>query len=132
MTLAIGFLIFSIAGIAGLFTLKNWEGNRGRAFAPSLRSSADMRALELKGFLLWSRREIGELPPLLVRLARVGVHDLALGFAALASWLERQAHRLADLVSHKHRFERRESRNEFLRRVSEPKNGRGNGPMSQI
>jgi hypothetical protein len=48
-----------------------------------------------------------------------------LGFAAFARSSERQAHRLADLVSHKHGFVPRETRSEFLRKMSEHKNGGG-------
>jgi len=127
MTLAIGLLIFSIVGITGLFTLKNWEERSGRVLAPGLRAGADVRALEFKAFLFWCLRQLEETPSIALRIARILIHDLALAFAAFARWLERQARRLADMVSHKHRFERREPRNEFLKRVGEPKNGNGGG-----
>lgn len=125
MEVSIGLLVFSIVGITGLFSLKRWEENNGRVFAPSLRQKADAQALELKEFLNKLQMEIEEMPSVSVKFARIAVHDLALGFAGLANFLERQAHNLADLVSHKHRFERREPRNEFLKRVGESKSRNG-------
>lgn len=123
MEISIALLVLSIAGIMGLFMLKSWEQKSGRVLAPALRQSADFQARELKALLTRTQAEIEKMPSASVRLARMAVHDLALGFAKLASFLERQAHNLADLVSHKHRFERREPRSEFLKRVGEPKNG---------
>ena len=125
MTTAIGMLIFAIAGITGLFTLKNFEEKSGHVFFPRLRALADRKSLELKALLVRMRAELENAPQIFAKFSRIVVHDLALGFAAFARWLEGQAHRLADMVGHKHRFERRESRNEFLRRVGEPKNGNG-------
>ena len=125
--LPIGLLAFSIAGIIGLFALKNREAKTGRVLAPGLRAVADIRALELKALLTKMQEEVEKTPSASVRFARIAVHDMALGFASLARFLEDRAHQLADMVSHKHRFERREPRNEFLKRVGEPKNGNGHG-----
>jgi hypothetical protein len=115
----------SLLGIAALFALKYWELRREHVVAPALREKVDARADKLKELMSAARTDASKLPPALVRLARFMVHELALGFAALARLLERQAHRLADMVSYKHRFERRETRSEFLKKVAEHKNGGG-------
>jgi len=84
-----------------------------------------MRAQQVKELLDAARVDLAKVPPEGVRLFRIGIHMLALGFAALARTAERYAHRLADLVSYKHRFEKRDTRSEFLKKVSEHKNGNG-------
>lgn len=119
MTLAIASFAVSFVGIAGLFALKYREENAGRVYLPSLRDSADEKAVAFKGWLARRGKDLELLPPFAAMLARRGVHELALSFAAIARMGETQAHRLADLVSHKHRFERRAPRSEFLMRVAQ-------------
>ena len=68
---------------------------------------------------LAARKDMQDLLPRAVLLSRFLVHEAALGIARAARYSERQAHRLADMVSHKRGFERRETRSEFLRKVSE-------------
>lgn len=125
MTLAIFVFFFSLVGIAALFGQKWREIRRGKALAPDLRSRADREAEKLKELAEAAWMDLGKVPPEALRLARVLVREMALGVAALARFLERQAHRLADFVSHKRGFERRETRSEFLRKVAEHKNGNG-------
>ena len=117
--LAMILLAFSLTGIMFLFSVKHWEDRNARVFAPAFRLAADDRALRFKVFLGWCESEFHQLGPTSIRVARTLLHDLALSLASLSRASERQAHRLADLVSHKHRFERRESKNEFLKQVSE-------------
>ncbi len=112
----------SLAGIALLFALKHWEMGTERIIAPAVRSSADRHALRFKDMLEKGRGELEKLPPALVHVTRFGIHELALGIASLARILERQAHRLADMVSHKHRFERKETKNGYLKQVSDHQN----------
>lgn len=121
--------IVSLLAILALFLVKNREERTGRQFAPQVRRHMDHRADELKVLMTRGRAELAKLPPEIVYLSRLAVHDLALGAAALARTLEQQAHRLADLVSHKHHFERRETTNEFLKQVSEHpiRDSRSNG-----
>lgn len=119
MTLAIASFAVSFVGIAGLFALKYREEKAGRVYLPSLRDSADEKAVAFKGWLARRGKDLELLPPFAAMLARRGVHELALSFAAIARMGETQAHRLADLVSHKHRFERRAPRSEFLMRVAQ-------------
>lgn len=122
-------VIFFLAllGIVALFAVKYWETRTDKQLAPITREKADERALEFKDFLARSRVELAKLPPTLVYISRFAVHEAALGAAALARMLEHQSHRLADLVSHKHRFERRETNSEFLKQVSDYKNGSEDG-----
>ena len=117
--------VISLTGIIGLFAVKYWEYNRDRVLMPRLRARADMRAAQMRELLVAAREDMSKLPPLLAALGRYLVHEAALGFAALARMAERGAHQLADLVSYRHRFEKRETRSEFLRKVAEHKNGNG-------
>ena len=123
MTVAIITFFFSLVSIIALFALKQWEIRRARIFLPALRERADVRALQLKELLDAARLDISKLPPQALHLSRIGIHQLALGFAAFARRTERYAHQLADLVSYKHRFEKRDTRSEFLKKVAEHKSG---------
>jgi len=110
---------FSILGIGFLFYIKHWEEKEARVFVPGMRLAADDKALEFKAFLGTCQNEFRKLGPTTLRIGRAMLHDLALALAALSRASERQAHRLADLVSHKHAFQRRETRNDFLKQVSD-------------
>ena|SRR6185436_13173327 len=123
MLFAIIVFAFSFVGITGLFALKYWELQRERVVLPEFRRKNDMRAQRVKELAHAARVDLEKLLPEIVRVARILVHEAALALAALARFSERQAHRLADLVSHKRGFERRETRSEFLKKVAEHKNG---------
>ncbi len=126
MFVAAVFFFGSFLGIAAIFGLKYWEQRTGRTLVPAFREKIDVRALQIKELLAAARIDIAKVPPALLRLSRFLIHEAALGFAFLARVVERQSYRLADLVSHKHRFEKRETRSEFLKKVAEHKNGNGN------
>ena len=115
---------FSFIGIAGLFSLKSWEEYKKTVIAKGLRKRADVAAIQLKQLLILGLGEFEKLVPTAMRLARISLHELALSFAALSRASERQAHRLADMVSHKRHFEHREQKNEFLRQVGAVKSVR--------
>ena len=124
-------LVFALVLFAGsllatilLFAMKSREAKRGITAFEKARAAADARALELKDFMGRSRFEFAKLIPALILIIRYGVHELALLLAALGRLVERQAHRLADSASHKHRFERRESRSEFLKKIGDHKSDR--------
>ena len=125
MMFATSTFIVSLLGMAVLFSVKYRETKTGRIFLPALRDSADEKARMLKDVLMRGRVEIERLPPILMILIRNLVRVGALRFAASLKFGEEQAYRLADLVSYKHCFERRETRSEFLRQVSDHKNGGG-------
>lgn len=116
-------LFVSAALVAGLFWLKYWEAKYDRVLWPHARDRADEKARTVKDILLHAGFYTSKLPPIAAYYSRILVHDAALGFAAIASFSESQAHRLADFVSHKHRFERRETQSDFLKQVAEHKNG---------
>lgn len=113
--------IVSLVCISGLFAVKKWELSHDSQFYPDLRAQADERALRLKDTLAHSREYAGEIPPLLMRLASIIVHEGALAFASAARILERGAYKIADFVSHRRYFSPRETRSEFLQKVSEYK-----------
>lgn len=123
MVAAVSAFLVSLLGMIVLFSVKYRETKTGRIFFPAFRDSSDEKALVLKGKLLRTRAMIEQLPPILMILARNLVRMIALKFASFLRQGEAQAHRLADMVSHKHRFERRETRSEFLKQVSDHKNG---------
>ena len=119
--------VFSLLSIIGLFSFKHWEEKRGVVVLPQWRERADLRAIQLKELALAARTDVAKLPPEIIRVTHILIHEMALGIAALARFSERQAHRLADMVSHKQGFEKRETRSEFLKKVAEHKNGTENG-----
>lgn len=119
------FFILALLAIGALFGIKVWEEKRGRRLAPQLRETLDERALHLKDLLEAGHRDIEKLPPTLVHLSRVTLHLAAVGFGHLAHWVGERSHKLADMVSYKHRFEKRELRSEFLKKVIQHKNGNG-------
>ena len=126
------FIVFavSLVGILFLFLVKKMEAQRERRFAESLRIRADHGALHIKHWLELSEEYLEQTPFFLATVVRYGVHIAALSFARLARTSEEYAHQLADLVSHKRNFERRETRSEFLKQVSAHKNGNGSSGNS--
>jgi hypothetical protein len=78
----------------------------------------------VKAVLATGESYLEELPFFLGALTRYMVHIGALSFARLARASAKRAHQLADLVSHKRGFERRATKSQFLREVSEVKNGK--------
>jgi hypothetical protein len=123
MTFATIVFLLALVGIVALFGLKHWELARGRVLAPALRESADKQALRVKELMGALQIDLAKLPPLLLYAAQRTLHAAAVDFGHLMHWLGVQAHNLADLVSHKRNFQRGETRSEFLKKVSEHKNG---------
>lgn len=129
MAIAAIFFFVSLIGLALLFSLKAAEAKRGAPYAPHSRAVADRVALLLKDQLLEMRKTLSRIPPTIVVLGRMILHELALAAAKFARTAEAQAHKVADLVSHKRSFEKRPDRtgepSDFLKQVSEHKNGGG-------
>lgn len=125
MTIA-AIVVFSVSVvlILALFALKRAEAGRARRFLEGARASADGGALRVKAVLAVGESYLEELPFFLGALSRYVVHVGALSFARLARASAKRAHQLADLVSHKRGFERRATKSQFLRDVSEVKNGK--------
>jgi hypothetical protein len=109
----------SLLLILVLFAVKRIEADRPRRFADGVRTRADAGALRVKAILETGESYLEELPFFLGAFARYLVHIGALSFARLARASAYQAHLLADFVSHKRGFERRETKSQFLKDVSE-------------
>jgi hypothetical protein len=122
----------ALAGLVALFTLKQWEFSRGRVLFLQHRVRADNEALHLKELLIAARADAQHLPPLLLDAARSVLQGIAVDAGHIAHWLGEQSHRLADSVSHKRNFERRETKSEFLKKVSEHKNGNGEDMTTNV
>ncbi len=120
-TAVTGFIL-SLAGLIALFSLKYMEFSKRRIYGPELRAKADSWALLLKALLYASMDRLEQLPHDFVVFLRMVVHVGAIIFARGARAAEKGAHQIADRVSHKHHFERTESRSEFLKSVSAHKN----------
>lgn len=124
MILAAGCLFgFSIFGIIVLFVVKRIEVSRGALIGGSARDSADLFALRVKWVFLVIEWYLSRLPDFLFLLTRHGVRAGALFLARAARYAEAQAYHLADFVSHKRNFERRETKSKYLKQVSDHKNG---------
>lgn len=121
----------SMGGLVALFSLKAWEDARGAVFFPQVRSILDTYALTMRAFVISLDDGIAHLPTYSALYARFFVHMAAVSFARVARAAERSAHRIADRVSLKHRFERRETQSDFLKKVSEHKNGLENTSQVQ-
>ena len=114
----------SLALIIILFTLKRVEVRRGARFGEGVRANVDLGALVVKSWIETSESYLEKTPWFIGALIRYGIHIGALAFARFARKSAKAAHGLADLVSHKHGFQRRETKSSFLREVSEVKNGK--------
>jgi hypothetical protein len=113
--------VVALLGLCALFVMRHVENTRGITFKADIRAVADARAEELKKFLARSRYEAIKLVPKSAIIMRYLVHKAALAAAHFARFMEKQAHRLADMASHKHHFEAHETRSDFLKQVSDYK-----------
>lgn len=122
MVLAYAVFFISLAGLVTLFGLKEWEMRSGRASFPSLRRKLDEWAFSVQDAMVALKADAEKIPPELVHLSRILVHEIALSLASILRFLALQAHKLAELVSHKRNFVRRAPRSEFLKKVIDHKN----------
>jgi hypothetical protein len=122
MLTAGAFFFLSLLGIGALFHVKYLETRGIQVVHPAFHARFDAWALRLKDYLHGVRARSGSWPFVALGLIRTVVHVCALGLARLARMTERGAHRVADFVSHKRGFDRRETRSEFLKQVTEHKN----------
>ena len=121
-TLAVGGLAASIVGLCALFALKYIELRRGAVFMPRARLQADRWARVMKAIMRFFAARIEQLPQDFILFLRMLIHIGAIIFARGARAAEYGAHKVADRVSYKHRFERGESQSAFLKSVSDHKN----------
>lgn len=125
---------FSVVGILAIFLMKKLEVSRGALYGGAWRDEADLFALRVKWVFLVIEWYLARLPDFLFLLGRYGVRAGALHAARLARSAETHAYRLADFVSHKRNFERRETKSAYLKQVGEHKNenGNGGGPVATV
>ncbi len=112
----------SLTLIVTLFVLRYFEERRGAKFGEFPRKLADNAALNLKDALVHTRHQIEKLPPEVAHHGMRVAHKGALGAAGVARSLEDQAHRFADFVASKRNYQRRETKSEFLKQVTDFKN----------
>jgi hypothetical protein len=122
----------SIVGVIFLLALKAWEMRREHVVAPRLRAKLDAGALFLKSQIEKGEAFLAELPSLASFVAMKTLAGGSVHLAHLARRMSESAYRLADFISHKHNFERRETRSEFLKTMIEHKNGLTNGLSQPI
>ncbi|NBV76784.1 hypothetical protein EBR66_01320 [bacterium] len=115
---AVGTFFFSLVGIVSLFSLKRYEVARGLVLWAPYRAQADDYARALKHAAISLEQEMVTWPPKGNLICRYFIHRAALASARGFNAAEQWAHRLADRVSHRHGFERRETRSRFLKEVS--------------
>lgn len=131
MTAAFSVLGFSIVGIILLFAVKKYELSRGVLVGGAFRDDADLFAMRVKWVFLVIEWYLARLPDFLFLLTRYGIRVGALYTARIARRAEAQAHRIADFVSHKRNFERRETKSQYLKQVSD-KSDNGHGPVVSV
>lgn len=123
----------SLLGIMVLFCAKAYEVAHPTPVWGKWRERADEFALRVKWVLRVLEWYFVHLPQFLMLLTRWGIRTGALWFARLARLSAEHAHRLADFVSHKRSFERRETKSEFLKQMTDHKNGNsGNNSSTQV
>lgn len=116
----------SLVGVVFLLALKAWEMRREQVIAPRFRARLDSGALMLKAWIEKGEAFLAELPSLASLIAMKTLAGGSVHLARLARRMSESAYRLADFISHKHNFERRETRSEFLKTMIEHKNGLAN------
>jgi hypothetical protein len=123
MFVASSVFFVSLTGIILLLSVRIWEERRARILFPRFRQLLDRGALACKELLVATEGMLVRLPSMTMSLLLRTLAASAMGFARFARSASESAHQLADFVSHKRNFERRETRSEFLKQVIEHKNG---------
>ena len=113
----------SLFGIVALLSFKAWEMRRGALVLPGLRAALDRGALVLKQQLERIEGVLARLPAMMSLFSLQVLALVTVKLARMARGASEAAYRLADFISHKHNFERREIRSEFLKTMIEHKNG---------
>lgn len=124
MIIAYAVFFMSFLGLAALFGMKEWEVRSGRILFPYIRRELDRAAIFVEETIEALKKDAEKIPPELLRLSRIALQEIALALATFLRFLSLEAHKLADLVSHKHNFVHRAPRSEFLKKVIEHKKDR--------
>lgn len=123
--------IVSLVLLGTFFALKRYEMTTGVVWGAAWRAGADNHVVAMRTWALSHTDLLETLPSLAARYLRFVVHELALLIAYGARRIEAWAHELADFVSHKHSLQVRETRSDFLKQVSEHKNGTPAGSSTE-
>lgn len=121
ITLYIVGFVFALVGIVLLFSLKYVESTSGKTLLPRARQTLNFRALGIRRAILLVVHTIEHFPAFMVAFSYATLHFLAVLVALGARTAEYQAHRVADFVSHKRKFQRRETQSTFLKEVTSHK-----------
>ena len=114
------FIVFGVAlcGLFALFSLKYIENASGTVFFPRMRGVLNSRTQRIRRVLLLVIHAIEHFPALMVAFGYASLHLFAVLVALGARMAEKQAHRVADFVSHKRKFQRRPTQSSFLKEVT--------------
>ena len=116
---AVSVFAFSFVGVLFLFLMKKIEIVRGSLIGGNFRDDADLFAMRVKWVFLVVEWYLSRMPDFVFHYGRHLVRVGALNLARAARQAEAQAYRLADFVSHKRNFERRETKSQYLKKVGE-------------
>ncbi len=122
MVLATTGMVLSLLGLTALFGAKWYEARVGHVLLPGLRTRGDGIARSTKQTLLHVTEHVRHLPHTARIVVRYFVYLGAKATARFAQSLEHASHRVVEHISHKNRFERKATTNEFLKKVRERRN----------
>ncbi len=109
----------ALAGLALLFLVRFFEEARGMRMLPGFRHTLDRFALFIKRYLERVETFFEHIPQFTALLLRYLTAKGVRRFAHMTEGISRTAHAAADMVSYKHRYERKETRSTFLKRMSD-------------
>ncbi len=120
--------------IVALFTVKQWELMHERVLMPQWRARADVKALRVKELAFAARKDIEHLPPFLSMPLRASCMVSRSMQAILPSGSAGNRIVSPTMYRTKRNFERRETKSEFLKKVSKHKDGNDDGdePTSTV
>lgn len=123
MLVTILIVAFSIAlcAIVFLFSIAYLEAARGTVVSPRIERVFDTWATGTHTGLMHIGHMVDHWPTYMMQFGYYLVHVAAVLVALVARAAERRAHAVADFVSHKRSFTRRETQSDFLRAVQEHK-----------
>ena len=113
--------VLILAALGALFYFKYREVTRGEVFLGNLRDRADEKALIFKKELFALNTSSMYVPKRLVSISKKVGNVLAVKIAVVARLVERGAYKVADRLSHRHRFEKKATSSKFLKEVTEHK-----------
>lgn len=111
----------ALVALVLLFVVAYAEERRGALFLSRAQGALDLWALGVERRLAHAGRVLDHWPTYVAQVGYYSVHVTAVLVALLARAAEKRAHRVADFVSLKRSFIRRETKSDFLKAVQEHK-----------